>query len=131
MRLPSVEAMSRYQYSRVMGAATAAYAGFALARPGHLSGALQAPSSERPALDRLARTYGVRDLASTALLFTGRSSLIRAGMALRIAGDLGDCAILGTSTEDPAVRRKVVLITLGWATLNAAAWLADERGGIS
>ncbi len=52
-------------------------------------------------------------------------------MALRIAGDLGDSAILGTSTEDPAVRRKVVLITLGWATLNAAAWFVDERGGTS
>lgn len=114
-----------------MGAATAAYAGYALARPGHLARALQAPASEEPALDRLARTYGVRDLTSTALLFTGRTSLIRAGMALRIAGDLGDCAILGATTEDPAVRRKVVLVTLGWATLNAAAWFADERGGTS
>lgn len=123
--------MRRYPLSRVLGAATAAYAGYALARPGPLTRALQAAPSEEPALDRLARTYGVRDLASTALLFTGSTALIRAGMALRIAGDLGDCAILGTSTTDPAVRRKVVPITAGWATLNAAAWLADDRGGSS
>ncbi len=93
--------------------------------------ATQAPSAERPALARLSRTYGVRDLASTALLFTPERSLVRAGMALRIAGDLGDCAILGASTADTDVRRKLVLITLGWAALNAAAWLVDERGGTS
>lgn len=111
-----------------MGAATAAYSVYALARPGHLTRALAAPASERPALDRLARTYGVRDLASTALLFTGNTTLARAGMGLRIAGDLGDSLILGTSAADPAVRRKLVGITLGWATLNAAAWLTDEQG---
>lgn len=123
--------MSRYLFSRVMGLATATYAGYALARPGHLTRALAAPPSQQSALDRLARTYGVRDLASTALLFTPDPALIRAGMALRIAGDLGDCAILGTSVHDHAVRRKLVATTLGWATLNAAAWLADERGATS
>jgi hypothetical protein len=123
--------MSHFPLSRAMGAATAAYAVYALARPGHLTRALQAPTVQEPALDRLARTYGVRDLASTALLFTGDTTLVRAGMALRIAGDLGDCLILGTTTADPAVRRKVVGTTLGWATLNAAAWLTDERGADS
>jgi len=56
VQLPSVDGMSRYPLSKVMGAATAAYAGYALARPGHLTRALQAPSSEEPALDRLAQT---------------------------------------------------------------------------
>jgi hypothetical protein len=117
--------MTSYRYSRLMSAATAAYAGFALARPGHLGRALQAPGE---AHDRLARTYGVRDLTTSALVFTGSDTLARAGMALRIAGDLGDCTVLGTSTDDPGVRRKVVAVTLGWAALNALAWLADERG---
>ena len=123
--------MRDYPLCRAMGVATATYAGYALARPDHLARATRAPSAERPALARLSRTYGVRDLASTALLFTPDRSLVRAGMALRIAGDLGDCAILGATTADTDVRRKLVLITLGWAALNAAAWLVDERGGTS
>ena len=48
-------------------------------------------------------------------------------MALRITSDLGDCLVLGSSTDDPGVRRKAVAVTLGWATLNALAWAADER----
>jgi hypothetical protein len=48
-------------------------------------------------------------------------------MGLRIAGDLGDCAVLGSSTPDPAARRKVIAVTLGWAGLNALAWALDER----
>lgn len=122
--------MSHFPLSRAMGVATAAYAVYALARPGHLTSALEAPAGEKPSLDRLARTYGVRDLASTALLFTSDTSLVRAGVALRVAGDVGDCLILGTTATDPAVRRKVVGVTLGWAMLNGAAWLADERGAV-
>lgn len=119
--------MSDYALSRIMGLATSAYGVYALTRPGHLSRALDASSGERRSLDRLARTYGVRDLASSALLAFPDPRLVRAGMALRIAGDLGDCLVLGTSTQDPAVRRKVMGVTLGWAALNAAAWAADER----
>jgi hypothetical protein len=115
--------------SRTMSTATAAYAVFALLRPDHLHRALEAPESSRTAHDRLARTYGVRDLATSALVFSGRDSLARAGMALRVVGDVGDGVVLSTSTPDPGVRRKVAAVTLGWATLNAIAWLVDERGG--
>ncbi|MFD1945321.1 hypothetical protein [Nocardioides aestuarii] len=119
--------MSDYRWSRLMSAGTAAYGAYALARPGHLADALEAPSSERAGHDRLARTYGVRDLATSALAFSGRPTLVRTAMALRIAGDLGDCAVLTSTTTDPDVRRKVAGVTLGWAALNALAWLADER----
>lgn len=117
----------RYPLSRVLGLATCGYAVYALVRPGHLAGALEADEAERPALDRLARTYGVRDLATSALLLSSASELNRAAMALRIASDLGDCAVLGATSDDPTVRRKVVAVTLGWAGLNALAWWADER----
>ncbi len=121
--------MTSYRYSRAMSAATSAYAVFALARPRHLHDALDAPRGQQDAHDRLARTYGVRDLTTSALVFSGNGTLARAGMALRIAGDLGDCWVLTSSTDDAGVRRKVAGVTLGWATLNALAWLADERGG--
>ena len=32
-------------------------------------------------------------------------------MALRISGDLGDCAVLVSTTPDPGVRRKVAAVT--------------------
>lgn len=123
--------MTGYPLSRALGAATAAYACYALVRPRHLAQALDAPAAQQPALDRLARTYGVRDLATTALVLSGSASLVRAGMALRIASDVGDCLVLATSAEDSGVRRKITAVTLGWASLNAAAWLVDERGGRS
>lgn len=107
--------------------ATCGYATYALVRPGHLARALRAAPGEQRSLDRLARTYGVRDLASSALLLSSDPGLARAAMALRIASDLGDCAVLGASTEDPAVRRKVMAVTSAWATLNALAWWVDER----
>ena len=120
--------MSRYRWSRLTSAATAVYGCYALARPGHLADALRAPASERTGHDRLARTYGVRDLATSALAFSGRPTLVRTAMALRIAGDVGDCLVLTRTTDDPDVRRKVAGVTLGWAAVNAVAWLADERG---
>lgn len=113
--------------SRLMGLATSAYGVYALARPRHLAGALGATPGERRSLDRLARTYGLRDLASSSLLLSSDPDLVRAAMGLRIASDLGDCLVLTTSTADPGVRRKVAAVTLGWAALNAAAWWADER----
>ncbi|QZY28325.1 hypothetical protein [Nocardioides coralli] len=117
-----------YRLSRVMGAATCAYAAYALARPRHLARALDADPEEGPALDRLARTFGVRDLATSSLLLSSDAGLNRAAVALRIASDLGDCLVLGVGADDPAVRRKVVGVTLGWASLNALAWWVDERG---
>lgn len=110
-----------------MAVATAAYGGYALARPGHLTQALGEPESTRPAYDRLARIFGVRDLASSALVLTGDDALVRAGMGLRVISDLGDGLVLGTSTADAGVRRKIVAVTVGWAALNAAAWLVDHR----
>lgn len=112
---------------RLLGLGTSAYGLYAIARPGHLARALRASPAERRSLDRLARTYGVRDLATSSLLLASDPAVLRAAMALRIAGDLGDCAVLTFSTSDPGVRRKVAVVTLGWAALNAVAWWADER----
>jgi hypothetical protein len=92
-----------------------------------LARVLHAAPSERRSLDRLARTYGVRDLATSSLLLSSNPTLVRTAMALRIASDVGDCAVLTTTTEDAALKRKIAAVTLGWAAVNAAAWAADER----
>ena len=111
-----------YRLSRALSAATAAYGGYALVRPAHLWQALQADRKDREGLELLARTYGVRDLAISALGVFGRSErTVRAAMLLRIAMDLGDAALLSGRTDDEDVRRKVLAVTLGWAGLNTAA----------
>jgi hypothetical protein len=126
-RLPSLGGMT-YRLSRLMSAATASYGVYALAQPRHLGSALAESRKEQARYDVLARTYGARDLATSALGVLGRSErTVRAAMLLRIAGDLSDAAILSRETSDPAVRQKVLAVTLGWASLNALALLVDSR----
>ena len=116
-----------YPLSRIMSAATAGYAGYALARPAHLWQALQADRKDREGLELLARTYGVRDLAvSTAGLLGRKPGTVRTAMLARIAMDVGDGVLLATRTEDGDVRRKVLAVTLGWATLNTLALVIDS-----
>jgi len=115
-----------YRLSRLLSAATASYGAFALARPGHLPDAWQADKEDRPGLELLAETYGVRDLAISSLGMFGRSErTVRAAMILRIAMDLGDAALLSTKTDDE-VRQKVLAVTLGWAGLNTLALVIDS-----
>ena len=115
-----------YRLSRMMSTATAGYGVFALANPAHLPAALQADKEDRPGLELLAETYGVRDLAISALGMFGRSPrTVRIAMLLRIAMDLGDAALLSTKTDDE-VRQKVLAVTLGWAGLNTLALLVDS-----
>lgn len=115
-----------YPLSRVMSVASAAYGGYALAQPGHLWQALQADREHQEGLELLARTYGARDSAISALGILGRSDrTVRAAMLLRITSDLADAAILSRSTDDPAIRRKILGVTLGWAGLNAVALAID------
>ena len=116
-----------YPLSRLMSAATAAYAGYALAQPDHLGKALKVDQKERAGFQVLARTYGVRDLAISTTAVFGRSPrTVRTAMRIRILSDLGDGAILALRTTDPGVRKKVLTITLGWAALNTVALAVDS-----
>lgn len=116
-----------YSRSRAISAATAAYGLFALAKPRHLGDALEAPHVQRPALDQVAYTYAARDLGISALGILGSPSLVRAAMALRIAGDLSDATIMSRYAPNQKVRTKVLAVTIGWGVLNTAALLADEK----
>jgi hypothetical protein len=117
-----------YPLSRLLSVATASYGGYALAQPAHLWQAMRAERKEREGFELLARTYGVRDLALSSLGVLGRRpGTVKAAMLLRIAMDLGDCAVLTSRTDDEEVRRKIAAITLGWAGLNALALAIDSR----
>ncbi len=117
-----------YPLSRLMSAATATYAGYALANPAHLWQAMQADRKHQTGLELLARMYGVRDGAISAAGMFGRSAgVVRTAMLLRIAMDLGDGLLLSTQTDDADVRKKVLGVTVGWASLNALALAIDTR----
>ena len=105
-RLPSVGVVT-YPLSRAMSAATAAYAVFALVRPSHLHDALEAPEGERAAHDRLARTYGVRDLTTSALVFSGSQRLARANLMRASAYDV---AAASSTADTAAVTERYALL---------------------
>ena len=116
-----------YPASRAMSAASAVYGVYALLRPAHLANAMKADADRRDSYDTLAKAYGVRDLAISAVGVFGPARAVRWAMAARIAGDLADCATLVARADDGVVRGKVMGVTLGWAALNAAALRWDER----
>ena len=109
-----------------MSSATAGYGVFALASPAHLPDALRADQRDREGLELLAQTYGVRDLAISAVGVFGRGRTVRVAMLMRIAMDLGDAALLSSRTKDDEIRQKVLAVTIGWAGLNTLALLVDS-----
>lgn len=117
----------RFTPTRLVSAATAAYGAYALARPQHLPDALGVSRFERDDYLRLARVFGVRDTAVSALGIAGSRRTGRISLGLRIASDLTDCLLLQSRLDDPTARRKAAATTLGWAALNTAVLVADLR----
>jgi len=117
-----------FPFSRVMSAATATYGVYALVQPRHLGKALTSNPFEQGSYDSWARAYGVRDLAISAVGLLGRTDrVVTTAMALRIASDVTDGLLLATRAGDGATRAKVLGVTVGWATLNTVALVADRR----
>jgi hypothetical protein len=114
-------------WSKLVSALTLGYGVFALLKPRHLGRQMEAPAHEVSVYDQMARTYGGRDLAISGLALASRApTLVSAAMALRVAGDLTDAAVLGAAAPNAQVRTKMLAATLGWATLNAVALAADR-----
>ena len=114
-------------WSKLVSALTLGYGVYALVRPRHLGRQMEVPAHEVPVYDQMARTYGGRDLAISGLALAARApTLVSVAMALRIAGDVTDAAVLGAAAPNGQVRTKMLSATLGWATLNAVALAADR-----
>jgi Domain of unknown function (DUF4267) len=117
-----------FALSRLLSTATASYGVYALAQPRHLGAVLTSDPKKQASFDALTRTYGVRDLAVGALGVFGKSEkTVQAAMLLRVVMDLSDAAILSREAEDESAGKLVLGVTLGWATLNALALLADRH----
>ena len=114
--------------SRAMSAATLGYAVFSLVKPDHLGKAMESDSFEQPTYDTIARVYGVRDVVIGGLGLLGPSpKVVRTAMGLRILGDVADAVVLASRAPNNRVRGKVLGVTLGYAVLNVAAVVRDQR----
>ena len=118
--------LTQYPLTRATHVLTAGYGLFALVKPGHLQNGLEDQAGDKLGTDRLARTYTGRELPVTLLGILGPASLVPTTVALRVANDLTDAAVLGSTTTGK-VRTRILGITLGWAALNAAAFALDTR----
>ncbi|MGB5951365.1 MAG: hypothetical protein WBG57_02495 [Ornithinimicrobium sp.] len=117
-----------FPLSRILSASTGAYGLFALLKPDHLGSALEAPAEQMPAYNLMAYTYGLRDIPVSAVgVFASSPALVTASMVMRIVSDFGDATILGTTMDDPEVRKKALKVTIAWGALNTAALLIDRR----
>ena len=114
-------------YSHLMSAATAGYAVFALAKPRHLGNALTKSPLKQPEYDLVARMFGPRDLALSALALLAPSPRAREhAMIARVVLDLSDAAMLTPEARTKTAKAKVLGATLTWASLNVAAIVADR-----
>ena len=111
-----------------MSAATAGYAVFAVVKPRHLGAALTRSPLKQPEYDLVARLFGPRDLAVSALALLAPSPRAREqAMVARVVLDLTDAALLTGEATNAAAKAKVLGATLTWAGLNVAAILADRE----
>ena len=115
-------------YSKIMSAATAGYAVFALVKPRHLGTALTRSPLKQPEYDLVARMFGPRDLAVSALaLFAPTAAAREQAMIARVALDLADAVMLSREARTTAGTAKVLGATLTWAGLNIAAIRVDRQ----
>lgn len=120
--------MTKPSRSTIMSTATAGYALYALAKPRHLGRAVTKSPLKQPEYDVVARTFGVRDLAVSALaVFAPSPGAREQAMFARVAFDLSDAALLTAEATHKAGKAKVLAATLTWAGLNVAAILADRK----
>lgn len=125
---PSVEAMNKPSYSTIMSVGTLAYSAYALARPRHLGKALTDSPLKQPEYDVVARTFGFRDFVVSGLALAAPTPAAREqAMIGRIVLDLTDSAMFTAEAKNVSGKAKVLLATLTWAGLNAAAVVADRR----
>lgn len=117
----------RTLYPRALGALTAAYGLYTLARPQSLIRATELTEKIGPASERgrrLGQLIGTRDtLSGLALIAAPKGGRLQAAVAARVAADLIDTIGFGWAVPSHA-RVKVLAVTTGWAAVCASSWKA-------
>lgn len=119
--------MNRTLYPRALGALTAAYGLYTLARPQSLIRATELTEKLGPASKRgrrLGQVVGVRDtLVGLAMITAPQGKPLQSAVAARVAADAIDFVGFGL-TVPPHARGKVAAVTSGWAAVCATSWKA-------
>lgn len=117
-------------FPRALGALTAAYGVYTLARPHSLARLAGLSTRARPASTatrNLGWAIGARDLVSgTAMMLAPAGPGLRAALALRVACDAGDAIGFGIAVP-PSSRAKVIAVAAGWGAICASAFPATGR----
>ena len=115
---------------RVLGAFTAAYGVYTLARPHSLARVTGLLTSDRPAsraTRNLGLAIGARDLVSgVAMMLAPTGAALRTALAFRVACDAGDAIGFGVAVP-PSSRPKVIAVAAGWGLICAAAFPTTGR----
>lgn len=116
--------------TKILGALTASYAAAVLVKPKVLAGPceLTAPGGGvSRSTAALCRAVGVRDLASgLAMVLAPTPGAARLAIAVRVASDLGDTVVFGTSLPSRGARVKAAAVGIVWGGLCAASALTLE-----
>ena len=115
---------------RALGALTAAYGAYTLARPNSLARVAGLVTPDRPASSttrNLGWAIGARDLASgAAMLLAPGGTALRTALAVRVACDAGDAIGFGLAVPRSS-RAKVISVAAGWGLICASAFPATGR----
>lgn len=110
-------------YVKITGALTAAYSLAVLASPKVLAGPCElteADGTVSPTTATLCRAVSGRDLASgMAMVLASTPRAARTAVAVRVACDLADAVILGTSLPSRGARLKGAAVGIVWGGLCA------------
>ena len=110
-------------FPRALGVATAAYALAIIARPALFARptGLVEDGQEVPTGTAIGvRALGGRDLAcGLAMALAPDGAPLRTAVGVRVASDVVDLVLLGTSLPDPEARAKAVGVAAGWGALCA------------
>lgn len=121
---PEGSEILRYPLTRAAAALNVGYNIYVLARPSSLVEGLAGQVSAETARS-LTRTWAGRDLPISTLAWVGDDDLVTAAVLGRVAADLTDGVTLGLHCTGVA-RAKALAVTLGWASVNVAAYLVDR-----
>lgn len=105
---------------RLLGVVTAAYGAAATTNPDFLirPAGLDQDGPTPPGTALACRAVGVRDLVSgVAMTAATTPAALRTAIAIRVASDLGDAAVLGTRLPDSQARRRTGAMALSWGLL--------------
>lgn len=116
-------------FPRVMGAATVGYATLVIINPETMTGAIGlSDGAAEPGIEVLTRTMLARDLAcGAAMMFAPAGWPLLTAIGIRVASDLGDAVIMGTSLPTSEDRNAALLVAGGYGVLCALSALGARR----